>query len=215
MFFQVCFVSIAAILVVSHARDFKYSTDRAISCDPCTRAFADMDIKLCESSACKALKHIIITERKKSSWNAYYELVSSFIASKFGNNAAGLKIVEIGTCWGGNAAHLAKSFPCSNIVAVDPFLSGYDDKDLSSKIYGRMESQTKLSPEGFSDAYASAMFSNIAHDLGRCNYDLIHDFSVKGATKFANSTVDFIFIDGLHTYEGVVADIQVFMFSLA
>lgn len=213
MLVQMMFISVMAIFSVSNAIDFKYTSNRLIDCRTCTRQFDDMS-KLCQDSACKALEHIIMKERKISSWNSYYTHVISFMKTKFGENPSGLKIVEVGTCWGGNAASLSRSFPCSNVIAVDPFLSGYDDNDLSSKIYGRMQNQYKLSRSAFSDVYASAMFWNIANVNGRCNYDLIHATSVNGSTYFGDHTVDFIFIDGLHTYEGVVNDIQVISLPL-
>lgn len=47
-----------------------------------------------------------------------------------------------------------------------------------------------------------------------CKLRIHHALSVKGAELFEDNSVDAVFIDGLHTYEGVVMDINAWVKKL-
>mmetsp|Transcript_25784 Transcript_25784/g.43021 ORF Transcript_25784/g.43021 Transcript_25784/m.43021 type:complete len:301 (-) Transcript_25784:1804-2706(-) len=172
--------------------------------------FQSLKIPECTSGACQSIQKTIISQRHRSSWGEYYPKVVELIKQKFPHHAdpkSKLRIVEVGTCWGGNALHMAINFPCANVVAVDPFLPNYDEGDGQSWIFGNMMNSYKLSPLEFSKAYATAMFDNIASGVARaCNYNLVRGLSVDATAVFPDHSIDFLFIDGLHTYEGVAED---------
>ena len=66
-----------------------------------------------------------------------------------------------------------------------------------------------LDAAGFSKNWAAAMVHNMVATQGHgCRYSLIHAKSVQGALSFPTASLDVAFIDGLHTYEGVVEDLK-------
>ena len=128
------------------------------------------------------LEHEILPHRKAMGWNAYYKQVAKFVSEHFQKEANALqpqgqpqqratrlRIVEIGTAFGGNANNLLKTIPHAELCAVDPFLGGYDKNDKTSSRYGRMKSALREAIHAsdehfwppFSRAYAQGMASNM------------------------------------------------------
>ena len=98
---------------------------------------------------------------------------------------------------------------------VDPFMAGYDKKDIMSKW------MQKAAPEASPADISLAWYKSISLALGTlgelfdegmepagCRLRMHRLKSVEGAKLFANHSVHAVFIDGLHTYEGVVDDIN-------
>lgn len=132
----------------------------------------------------------------------YYEDVARFIRDRFDQP----RIVEIGTAFGGLADHLAGELRRSNVYAVDPFLAGYDPQDYQSNLYSSWMETRGMSNSLFSKCWASALVTEQRARHG-CRYHQLNMMSKDAALLFLDQSVDVIFIDGLHTYEGVATDI--------
>jgi hypothetical protein len=104
------------------------------------------------------------------------------IKSQLGDN---ITLVEIGSYMGESAEIFAQVLPNSQIICIDPFLSGYDDKDCASSAdYIEVEQHFDL---------RTSIYPNIVKMKGYST-----DFKIK---------CDAIYIDGRHSYEGVKEDI--------
>jgi hypothetical protein len=157
--------------------------------------------------ACKDLQELILKERGASNWNVYYQEIADFLTQE-----KSVEVAEIGTAWGGLAAHLVAHVPNITMNAIDPFLAGYDKDDIQSTTYGNMMRQYGLTNEGFSKTFADAMESNLnpIADASHATYRLHHKKSLDAAPDFSDASLDAVFVDGLHTYEGVVDDIKAY-----
>jgi len=99
-----------------------------------------------------------------------------------------MTMVEIGSYQGESTVLFAKHF--KKVIAVDPFIDMYDPKDPTCH-----EASMTLVYQAFKNRIKE--FENI---------EVIRDFS-DNALKFI-SEVDFVYIDGNHTYEQVKKDIE-------
>lgn len=105
------------------------------------------------------------------------------LKSHFGDKE--ITIVEIGSYMGESSAIFAKQFPNAKVICIDPWKNDYDSNDwASSSDFNEIEAQFNLRME---------MYPNIEKRKG---YSI--DFEIP---------FDFIYIDGIHTYDGVTADI--------
>ena len=98
-------------------------------------------------------------------------------------------MIEIGSFVGESTVLFARSF--KEVIAIDPFLPNYDDKDPTSYLFE------------FNNVYDTYMerikpSSNITTVVAK---------SDEAANDFQEQQFDFIYIDGLHTYDGVKKDI--------
>ena len=98
-------------------------------------------------------------------------------------------MIEIGSFVGESTILFAQSF--KEVIAIDPFMEGYDDNDPTSNLFE------------FDNVYDTYMkrvspFKNIK---------TIKDTSDGALKHFQGFLFDFIYIDGLHTYDGVKNDI--------
>ena len=98
-------------------------------------------------------------------------------------------MIEIGSFIGESTIMFARNF--KHVIAIDPFLPNYDPKDPTSKfnfddVFEEFQNRIKEKKEKVT------IYRLMSHD----------------AVKELNSkTYDFIYIDGLHTYDGVKNDI--------
>jgi predicted O-methyltransferase YrrM len=104
------------------------------------------------------------------------------------------KMVEIGSYQGESTTLFALKFNPKELYAVDPFVNGYDEFDGSS----------------------TGDFTNVVHNfnLRISQYQCINhikDFSYAVLDKFEDNSLDFVYVDGDHTYEGVVRDIKMYL----
>jgi len=96
-----------------------------------------------------------------------------------------LKGAEIGVERGTTTQQLLTSFPDLHIIAVDPWLDGYEDWDLA-------ECRREF------DLRAKAFPRRIT---------VFDTDSISASKMVADDSLDFVFIDAVHTYEAVIADI--------
>lgn len=101
-----------------------------------------------------------------------------------------MSMVEIGCYVGDSTRQFAKNF--KEVNCIDPWENGYDDNDLSSHKYPMtvIESQFDLLMDEFSTIKKYKMKSGEAVSI------------------FEDRSLDFVYIDGLHTYDGVKNDIE-------
>jgi predicted O-methyltransferase YrrM len=98
-------------------------------------------------------------------------------------------MIEIGSFVGESTVLFAQSF--KKVIAVDPFLEGYDDKDPTSYLFE------------FDNVYQTYLDRITVHS----NIQTIIETSDNAVKELNSETYDFIYLDGLHTYEGVKTDI--------
>ena len=98
-------------------------------------------------------------------------------------------MIEIGSFVGESTVLFAQSF--KNVIAVDPFLADYDDEDPTSFLFE------------FKNVYQTYLDRTGDHQ----NIKTIVHTSNDALDELRGQEFDFIYIDGLHTYDGVKTDI--------
>ena len=100
------------------------------------------------------------------------------------------KAVEIGSYSGEGTVVIAKHF--KEVMAVDPWMNGYDINDVASQ-----QCPMKFVFQAFQDK---------TEDLE--NVMFIRGKSIDALESIKDESCDFVYIDGDHRYEGVLADLN-------
>lgn len=105
--------------------------------------------------------------------------------------------VEIGTWEGGFAEELLRYTKCKKLYCVDPYRH-FDNNEYP-------DSMNSLAQNQF-----DAVFANTKNRLSKYGdrVEFIRDLSVDASHKFADNSVDFVYIDGNHEFAYVDADIK-------
>ena len=98
-------------------------------------------------------------------------------------------MIEIGSFVGESTVLFAQSF--KKVIAIDPFLADYDPLDPTSYLFE------------FKNVYETYLDRTGDHQ----NIQTIVSTSDDAVEKLGGLKYDFVYIDGLHTYEGVKTDI--------
>jgi predicted O-methyltransferase YrrM len=98
-------------------------------------------------------------------------------------------MIEIGSFVGESTVLFAKSF--KKVIAVDPFLADYDPAD----------------PTSYSFEFKNVKETYLDRTSDHQNIDTIVSTSDAAVDYLKGPKYDFIYLDGLHTYEGVKTDI--------
>lgn len=107
----------------------------------------------------------------------------------------GKLIVEIGSYQGGTTMRLSKK---NRIIAIDPFIGGWDEKDLTSKNIEKQNRQIIATfKNNIKENKWSLRNSRQVVWLREKSEDVLKRWAVE---------IDGLFIDGDHTYEGVKRD---------
>lgn len=144
-----------------------------------------------------------IENRKKAienvetgAWSVYYDFLPELI------NKHNLEVgVEIGVAFGGHAEAILKKSNIATLYGVDPYL---EYAGFLHNFFGLNVAQNKK------QKYWDILFYLTKKRLsgfGKRSI-LIRDFSNNAANKFENNSLDFIFIDGNHTYNSVKEDLE-------
>jgi predicted O-methyltransferase YrrM len=99
-------------------------------------------------------------------------------------------MIEIGSFVGESTVLFAQSF--KKVIAIDPFLADYDPKDPTSYLFE------------FKNVYETYLDRTSPYK----NIKTLTMSSDDAAKILSNDYFDFIYIDGLHTYDGVKTDIK-------
>jgi len=102
-------------------------------------------------------------------------------------------MAEIGSYVGDSTEIFAKSF--TRVVAIDPWENGYDPKDPASYLIPMSEVEAQFDR-------LCKIYKNIVK---------LKMPSAVAAPKFLPNTLDFVYIDGIHTFHGVASDIATWL----
>jgi len=105
-------------------------------------------------------------------------------------NVSQMRMIEIGSYAGESTVMFAKNF--KKVVAIDPFLNNYDTNDITCQYMD------------LTDVYF-VFFNNTAP---YSNVELIKKTSDDAINNLKDQQFDFIYIDGLHTYNQIKKDIN-------
>ena len=97
--------------------------------------------------------------------------------------------------------------PHVSATVVDPFIIDYDPGDAHSRAIAKWAKEGKMNSSEFSAAWANALV-NQQTGLYGCRYGMMKHLSSDAAKFVEDGSVDVLFIDGLHTYEGALADVS-------
>ena len=122
-------------------------------------------------------------------YGIFSKLISEFIPKR-----DNLNIIEIGIARGGNVNDTFEKLGnrITSYIGVDPYTSGYDESDIFSQ-----KSQIEL----------DYCYSYVLNKINDDRFKLYRSSSEVVAPLIPNNSIDAIYIDGDHTYEGVLRDI--------
>jgi predicted O-methyltransferase YrrM len=134
------------------------------------------------------MKHVTNKEqtwmRDSTGTNGLLDLIK-----ELGNNSE-KTMIEIGSFVGESTVLFAQSF--KKVIAIDPFEADYDPLDPTSYLFE------------FDNVYETYLDRITVYS----NIETIVDTSDNAVKELVGKEFDFVYIDGLHTYEGVKTDIQ-------
>jgi len=103
-------------------------------------------------------------------------------------NTLGYRVgAEIGVSKGLHAKQLCKSIEDLKLFLVDPWV-GYDTPQIT-------------------DERANARYKECVERLSPYNVEYVRETSMEAVGSFPDNSLDFIYIDGLHTFDGVMSDL--------
>lgn len=108
--------------------------------------------------------------------------------------------VEIGVWRGEFSKILLEELAPSHLYLIDPWAVQDDGAGGASLAGG----QDKLRMDGIHDHVQNAFAAQIAAGT----VSIIRDYSAPALGKFADGSVDFVYLDGDHSFDGVLADLR-------
>jgi len=111
-----------------------------------------------------------------------------------------MRMVEIGSYVGDSTKVFAERF--EKVFAIDPWRNGYDDSDAAS--YQFDMAKVELQFDTLCSEYKNIEKMKCRSDQG---YYLLN-------VNYPGKVFDFVYIDGLHSYEGVKHDIHIWKWKI-
>lgn len=134
------------------------------------------------------------------SWpDLYYEKVQTLIGL-----TSPKCLVEVGVAYGYHAQHILRHNPRTRYVGVDPYLAAYDPGDGFDKDVAKL---FDTEPIGAMNRLFLAVSEGLKGEFGD-RFRLVRSPSAVAAKEFDDLSVPFVFIDGDHRYEAVLADLR-------
>ena len=99
--------------------------------------------------------------------------------------------IEIGSFQGESSEIFAQELPFMNVLCIDPWKNGYDELDVTSNA-DMTEAEANFD-------YRTKYLKNI---------EKLKGISTDWKSLYPAMKIDMVYIDGLHSYEGVKADIE-------
>ena len=113
--------------------------------------------------------------------------------------------VEIGVHLGNFSAQILNKTQPKKLFLVDPYLHFEGEEYSNAKYGGRINGQDVMD-----ERYAGVKRRFKSHiESGRIV--MIREKSVAAAEQFPDESLDFVYVDGDHTYDGVHADIKAYL----
>ena len=146
------------------------------------------------------IQDFIRLERNRSccNWIPTYGFVV-----QLANSISASKVCEVGVAYGYHAEHILDHMLNVEYQGVDPYLAGYDPKDPFVPDVALMFADE---PQKAMDRLFCAVNCKLTLYNGRAN--LIRKPSAIAASRFVEGYFDLIYIDGDHTYSGVMTDLH-------
>jgi predicted O-methyltransferase YrrM len=142
---------------------------------------------------------IVEGNKVNCSWFISYGMVSHLIELTQAKS-----VVEIGVAYGYHAEFILKHSPHIDYTGIDPYKFNYDPNDLFcadvQKLFGEKDGQ--LAMNRLHNAVQQRLLSYPSTSR------LIREKSVEASLHFLNHSVDLVYIDGDHTYESVINDLN-------
>jgi predicted O-methyltransferase YrrM len=143
-------------------------------------------------------KKLVELNKQNCSWFGSYGIVPHLA-----NMVSAKNILEIGVAYGYHADFVCTLLPSINYIGVDPYQANYDPNDIFcsdvQKLFDDQDTQNAM------NRLFKVVSSNLNKYDGRAR--LIREKSWVAAEQFQDGVFDLVYIDGDHTYEGVVKDL--------
>lgn len=136
------------------------------------------------------IRSVLLNDKYQNTWLTGLIKCAEYIKSKTTVD----RMVEIGCYQGESTTIFAHILKPKELYAIDPFKNGYDDTDASSF-------------SNFEDIFYN--FNLRINEFPCIKH--ISAFSYEAVDKFEDGSLDFVYIDGNHTYEGVLRDIKSYL----
>ena len=115
------------------------------------------------------------------------------------------EVLEIGVAFGYHAKSLMGAASRPNYTGIDPYLAGYDPDDFF------VQEVTRIFPGSSPQDSMDILFSEVDRSLRigeGATVELFRGTSDEFRSASKNKTFDFIWIDGDHTFQGVLRDLE-------